>query len=145
MKTALLFWKKDFAHSKPWLIAAWFAFALGNLLPWMLPEGGFDIPLLTFNWVIPAVVVYLTCVRIVGSDRFVGTNGFIGTRPVFARQLLGYKLAFITIALFLPAMAFAFLTPALLRVHLSLSDGLLFFAENSLSSGVSRESPCWHL
>jgi hypothetical protein len=132
MKTAILFWKKDFAHSKPWLIGAWFAFALGNLLPWVLPDRGIDVPSFAFGWMIPTVVIYLTCIRIIGSDPFVGSNGFIGTRPVLARHLLGYKLSFIVLALFLPAMAFAFLTPALLRIHLSWSDGLLFFIERSI-------------
>lgn len=132
MKTALLFCKKDFAHSKPWLIGAWVTIGLGNLRNFILPDGDYEMPWLVIGWLAPAVVVYLTCIRIVSSDPFVGTSGFIDTRPVLSRQLLKYKLAFIAITLFLPAMAFAFLTPVLLRVHLSLGDGLLFLAENSV-------------
>ena len=132
MNTLIHICKKDFAFAKPWILGTWLAFAIGNILPWISPEGEDFMPFMLIRLLAPAVMVFLTSTKIVHCDPFVGTSGFIGTRPVRATTLLRNKLILIALVLVLPAVVFALVHAACMRVQLSASDYLLLFIENCL-------------
>ncbi|MEO8614690.1 MAG: hypothetical protein ABI600_06080 [Luteolibacter sp.] len=132
MKTLIHLCKKDFTFAKPWILGTWFALAISNLLPWIRLQGEASLPFMMLRLLAPAVMVFLASTRIIHCDRFVGTSGFMGTRPVRATTLLRNKLILIVLVLVLPAVAFAMLNAACLRVRLSPLDCLLLFTENWL-------------
>lgn len=141
MSTLIHLCKKDFTFAKPWILGTWFAIAISNVLPWISPDGKEGEPFMMIRLLAPAVVIFLTVTRIIHCDSFVGTSGFMGTRPVRASTLLWIKLLLIALMLVLPAVIFALLHAACLRVQLSISEYLLLFVENwlyfSLIAGAS--------
>jgi hypothetical protein len=132
MNTLLHLCKKDFTFAKPWILGTWFALAVSNILPWISPEGRASEPFMMIRLLAPVVMIFLTSTRIIHCDSFVGTSGFMGTRPVRATTLLGNKLVLIAFVLVLPAVGFAVLHAACLRVNLSALEWLLLFIENWL-------------
>ena len=132
MNTLLHLCKKDFTYAKPWIVGTWFALAISNLLPWVSPEGEISLPFMMIRLLAPAVLVFLTSVKIILCDPFVGSAGFMGTRPVRAIRLLTHKLLLIAFVLVLPAVAFALLHAVCMRVNLTASDWLLLVIENWL-------------
>ena len=132
MNTLLHLCKKDFTYAKPWIVGTWFALAISNLLPWVSPEGEISLPFMMIRLLAPAVLVFLTSVKIILCDPFVGSAGFMGTRPVRAIRLLTHKLLLIAFVLVLPAVAFALLHAVCMRVNLTASDWLLLVIENGL-------------
>ena len=141
MNTLIHLCKKDFTFAKPWILGTWLAFGISNLIPWITLQGDAPTAFVLIRHLAPAVMIFLTCARIIHCDAFVGTSGFMGTRPVRATSLLGQKLVLIAVLLVLPAVGFALLHAACLRVQLSASEYLLLFIENwlyfSLIAGVA--------
>ncbi len=132
MNTLLHLCKKDFTFAKPWILGTWFALAISNILPWISPEGRAGEPFMMIRLLAPVVMIFLASTRIIHCDSFVGTSGFMGTRPLRATTLLGNKLVLIAFVLVLPAVGFALLHAACLRVNLSALEWLLLFIENWL-------------
>lgn len=132
MNTLLHLCKKDFTFAKPWILGTWLAFVISNLLPWISPAGQASLPFMMIRLLAPAVMIFLASARIIHCDSFVGTAGFMGTRPLRTTTLLRNKLLLIALVLVLPAVGFALLHAACLRVNLSASDYLLLFIENWL-------------
>ncbi|MGL5019302.1 MAG: hypothetical protein ACRDBP_14295, partial [Luteolibacter sp.] len=133
MTTLLHLCKKDFTFAKPWILGTWFALAISNVLPWISPDGRAGEPFMMIRLLAPVVMIFLTSTRIIHCDSFVGTSGFMGTRPLRATTLLRNKLVLIAFVLVLPAVGFALLQAACLRVNLSALEWLLLFIENWLS------------
>jgi len=132
MSTLIHLCKKDFTFAKPWILGTWLACAIGTLLPWVSPDGEASVLFMMIRLLAPAVLVFLASAKIIFCDPFVGTTRFIGTRPVRATRLLTQKLLLIAVVLVIPAVAFALLHAACLRVQLSASEYLLLFMENWL-------------
>jgi hypothetical protein len=132
MKTLIHLCKKDFTFAKPWILGTWFALAFSNILPWISPDGKEGEPFMMIRLLAPAVMVFLASTQIIHCDSFVGTADFMGTRPVRATTLLRNKLILIALVLVLPAVGFALLHAACLRVQLTASEYLLLFIENWL-------------
>ncbi len=132
MNTLLHLCKKDFTFAKPWILGTWFALAISNVLPWISPEGKAGELFMMIRLLAPAVMVFLASTQIIHCDSFVGTSGFMGTRPVRAATLLRNKLVLIAFVLVLPAVGFALLHAACMRVNLSALEWLLLFIENWL-------------
>jgi hypothetical protein len=132
MSTLIHLCKKDFAFAKLWILGTWFALAISNILPWISPNGKEGEPFMMIRLLAPAVMIFLTSTRIIHCDSFVGTSGFMGTRPVRATALLRNKLVLIAFVLVLPAVGFALLHAACLRVNLSALEYLLLLIENWL-------------
>ena len=132
MKTLIHLCKKDFAFAKPWIVGTWLAFAIGNILPWVSPAGEASLPFVMIRLLAPAVMIFLASTRIIHCDPFVGSSGFMGTRPLRATTLLRNKVILIALVLVLPAVGFALLHAACLRVQLSAVDYMLLFIENWL-------------
>lgn len=124
--------KKDFTFAKPWILATWLALAVSNILPWISPDGKEGEPFMMIRLLAPAVMIFLTSTRIIHCDSFVGTASFMGTRPVRPTTLLLNKLVLIALVLVLPAVGFALLHAACMRVNLSALEYLLLFIENWL-------------
>lgn len=132
MTTLLHLCKKDFTFAKPWILGTWFALAISNVLPWISLDGRAGEPFMMIRLLAPVVMIFLTSTRIIHCDSFVGTSGFMGTRPVRATTLLRNKLVLIALVLVLPAVGFALLHAACMRVNLSALEWLLLFIENWL-------------
>lgn len=132
MTTLLHLCKKDFTFAKPWILGTWFALAISNVLPWISPDGRAGEPFMMIRLLAPVVMIFLTSSRIIHCDSFVGNSGFMGTRPVRAATLLRNKLVLIAFVLVLPAVGFALLHAACMRVNLSALEWLLLFIENWL-------------
>jgi hypothetical protein len=132
MKTLIHLCKKDFIHAKPWILGTWLTLAISTLLPWISPEGEAAAPFMMFQRLAPAVMIFLTCAKIIHCDPFVGTSAFMGTRPVRATTLLRNKLVLIALVLVLPAAGFALLHAACMRLNLSALEWQLLFIENWL-------------
>ena len=132
MNTLLHLCKKDFTFAKPWILGTWFALVISNILPWISPDGKAGEPFMMIRMLAPMVMIFLTSTRIIHCDSFVGTVDFMGTRPVRATTLLRNKLVLIVLVLVLPAVGFALLHAACMRVNLSALEWLLLFIENWL-------------
>ena len=133
--------KKDLTCAKPWILGTWLAFGISNLQPWITQKDEAAMAFVFIRLLAPAVMIFLTCARIIHCDAFVGTSGFMRSRPVSPTSLLGQKLVFIAALLVLPAVGFALLQAVCLRVQLSASEYLLLFIEKwlyfSLIAGVA--------
>ncbi len=133
MKTLIHLMKKDFSYAMPWVAGTWFALAAGNCLLWMMAGGdGFTSLMVIIARLFPVILIFSTSAKIVQCDPFNGTTGFMGTRPVKPARLLGGKLGAIALFLILPAVVFALLNAAFMRVQISALDYLLLFIEKSL-------------
>lgn len=132
MNTLIHLCKKDFTYAKPWIFGTWLTLAISTLLPWISPEGEAAAPFMMFQRLAPAVMIFLTCAKIIHCDPFVGTTGFMATRPVRATTLLRNKLILIALVLVLPAVGFALLQAACMQVNLSALEWLLLIIENWL-------------